>query len=75
MGKMTKAPFTGQSERANDLLSLIHTDVYEPLSSPARGGYLYFITFIDDFSRYSYVYLMKHKFESFEMIKILKNEV
>ena len=75
MGKMTKAPFTGQSERANDLLSLIHTDVCGPLSSLARGGYLYFITFTDDFSRYGYVYLMRHKSESFEKFKIFKNEV
>ena len=75
MGKMTKAPFTGQSERANDLLSLIHTDVCGPLSSPARGGYLYFITFTDDFSRYGYIYLMRHKSESFEKFKIFKNEV
>ena len=75
MGKMTKAPFTGQSERANDLLSLIHTDVCGPLSSPARGGYLYFITFTDDFSKYGYVYLMRHKSESFEKFKIFKNEV
>ena len=46
-----------------------------PLSSTARGGYQYFITFTYDFSRYGYVYLMKHKSESFEMFKILKNKV
>ena len=75
MGNMTKTPFTGHSERANDLLSLIHSDVCGLLSSNARGGFLYFITFTDDFSRYGYVYLMKHKSESFEMFKIFKNEV
>ena len=75
MGKMTKTPFTGHSERANDLLSLIYSDVCGPLSSNARGGFQYFITFTDDFSRYGYVYLMKHKSESFEMFKIFKNEV
>ena len=72
---MTKTPFTRHSERINDLLGLIHSDVCGPLSSTARGGYQYFITFIDDFSRYGYVYLMKHKSESFEMFKIFKNEV
>ena len=72
---MNKTPFTGHSERVNDLLGLIHSDVYGPLSSTARGGYQYFITFTDDFSRYDYVYLMKHKFKSFEMFKIFKNEV
>ena len=72
---MTKTPFTGQSERANELSGLIHSDVCGPLSSTARGGFQYFITFTDDFSRYGYVYLIKHKYESFEMFKIFKNKV
>ena len=72
---MTKTPFTGHSEKANDLLGLIHSDVCRPLNSNARGGFQYFITFTDDFSRYGNVYLMKHKSESFEMFKIFKNEV
>ncbi|KAK2421692.1 secreted RxLR effector protein [Trifolium repens] len=75
IGKMTKAPFKGKGERANDLLALIHTDVCGPLNIPARGGFTYFITFTDDFSRYGYVYLMKHKSESFEKFKEFKNEV
>ena len=75
LGKMTKDPFTGHSERANELLDLIHTDVCGPLRSDARGGYKYFITFTDDFSRYVYVYLMRHKSESFEMFKSFQNEV
>ena len=41
----------------------------------ARGGYQYFITFTDDFSRYGYIYLMRHKSESFEKFKLFKNEV
>ena len=75
LGKMTKKPFTKQCERSNDLLALIHSDVCGPLSIPARGGYQYFITFTDDYSRYGYVYLLKHKSESFEKFKIFKNEV
>ena len=75
LGKMTKDPFTGHSERVTDLLGLIHTDVCGPLSIAARGGYQYFITFTDDFSRYGYVFLMRHKSESFEMFKVFQNEV
>ena len=75
LGKMAKAPFTKLGERTNELLALIHTDMCGPISSPARGGYQYFITFTDDFNRYGYVYLMKHKSESFEKFKIFKNEV
>ena len=75
LGKMTKAPFTRHSERASDLLGLIHTDVCGPISSISRGGYQYFITFTDEFSRYGYIYLMRHKSESFEKFKLFKNEV
>ena len=72
---MTKAPFAGHSEKASDLLGLIHTDVCGPISSIARGGYQYFITFTNDFTRYGYIYLMRHKSESFEKFKLFKNEV
>ena len=74
-GKMTKSPFNKKGERASDLLVLIHTDVYGPLSTSARGGYRYFITFMDDFSRYGYVYLMRYKSETFEKFKKFENEV
>ena len=60
---------------ADVLLSLIHSDVCGPLSSTTRGGYQCFITFTDNFSRYGYVYLIKHKSKSFKMFKIFKNEV
>ena len=40
LGKMTKAPFTGHSERVDHLLGLMHSDVYGPISSIVRGGYL-----------------------------------
>ena len=56
-------------------MGLVYFDVCGPMSSSARGGYFYFITFTDDLSRYGYVYLMKHKSESFEMFKLFRNEV
>ena len=52
---MTKKPFSKIGERANELLELIHSDVCGPLSVQARGAYIYFVTFIDDFSRYGYI--------------------
>ena len=39
LGKITKTPFTEYSERANDLLGLIHSDVCGPLSTTTRGGF------------------------------------
>ncbi|KAK8500241.1 hypothetical protein V6N12_041483 [Hibiscus sabdariffa] len=72
---MTKAPFSGKGERASDLLGLIHSDVCGPMNTQARGGFKYFITFTDDFSRYGYIYLMRHKSEALENFKKFKNEV
>ncbi|GKD86254.1 retrotransposon protein, putative, ty1-copia subclass [Tanacetum coccineum] len=59
-GKIMRKPFPHQMERAKDLLGLIHTDVCGPFRTMSREGVSYFITFTDDFSRYGYVYLMKH---------------
>ena len=55
-------------------LELVHTDVCGPMSVQARGGYEYFITFIDDYSRYGYVYLMRHKSEAFDKFREYKAE-
>ncbi|KAK4394179.1 hypothetical protein Sango_1888700 [Sesamum angolense] len=46
-----------------------------PLNTPARGGFSYFITFIDDHSRYDYVYLMRYKFEGYGRFKEYRLEV
>ena len=40
-----------------------------------RGGSRYLITFIDDCSRFTYVYLLKNKDEAFDVFKVYKAEV
>ena len=62
-------------ERATDLLEIIHTDICDPMNVEARGGYRYFLTFTDDLRRYGYIYLMKHKSETFEKFKEFQSEV
>ncbi|GJT98882.1 retrotransposon protein, putative, ty1-copia subclass [Tanacetum coccineum] len=73
--KMARKPFPHQVERAQDLLGLIHTDVYGPFRTVSIEGARYFITFTDDFSCYGFIYLMKHKHEVFETFKVIQNEV
>ena len=72
---MTKRPFNAKSRRAQELLELVHTNVCGTMSAQAKGGYEYFITFTDDYSRYGYVYLMKWKSEAFEKFKVFRAEV
>jgi hypothetical protein len=45
------------------------------MSVEAHGGYRYVLMFTDDLSRYDYVYLMKHKSETFEKFKEFQSEV
>ena len=51
--------------RVDRKLQLAHSDVYSPMQSPSFGNYLYFVTFIDDFSRHAWVYVLKANFEVF----------
>ena len=71
LGKMTKLLFSRKGKRASGLLNLMYYDVCGPISTQAIEGFIYFITVIDDHSRYGYLYLMKYKFEVFERFKEL----
>ena len=62
-------------ERATNLLEIIHTDVCGSMSVEARSGYCYVLILTNDLSKYGYVYLMKHKSETFEKFKEFQNEV
>ena len=73
--RLIKTPFSGTMERATELLEIIHTDVCGPMNIEARDGYHYFLTFTYDLSRYGYIYLRKHKSETFEKFKEFQSEV
>ena len=49
-GKMTKKPFGSKRKRVEEVLELVHSDVCGPMNIKARGGYEYYVTFIDDYS-------------------------
>ena len=42
-GKMTKRPCNAKGNKANDLLELVHSNVYFPMSTQAKGGYVYLL--------------------------------
>nr|KYP58132.1 Retrovirus-related Pol polyprotein from transposon TNT 1-94 [Cajanus cajan] len=57
------------------LFELIHNDICDNNGVITCGGNKYFITFIDDFSKYCYVYLIIHKSKLFDKFKVYKAEV
>ena len=61
------------SSRRSGLLELIHSDLHGPLPVQTRiGAYHYWITFIDDASRYWTVAPLKHKSDAFAAFKVFK---
>src|SRR6218665_3996636 len=67
---MTRKPFPKKSEsKTDEILDMIHTDVCGPMQTTTPGGKRYFMTMIDDSSRYTEVYLLGQKSEVPEKIK------
>ena len=71
-GRQTREPFPSSEHRGRHLLELVHSDVCGPINPKSLGGHRYYLTFVDDFSRKSWVYLMKEKKEVFKFFKIWK---
>ncbi|XP_074306409.1 uncharacterized protein LOC141641653 [Silene latifolia] len=61
------------AKRSFSLLEIIHTDICCPDMN--ANDPKYFITFIDDYSRYMYLYLFRSKDETFDAFKLFKAEV
>ena len=69
-GKNHKTPFPDKMiDNKYGLLDLIHTDVCGPLNPNSLGGGVYFVTFIDNYSRYCWLYIIKNKSDIFEKFK------
>jgi transposase InsO family protein len=71
-GKQTNKSKKG-AKRSSDILEIIHTDICSP--DMDSYGQKYFITFIDDYSRYMYLYMLHNKNEALDAFKTFKAEV
>ena len=61
LGKYTKTAFPSSDSRSAGVLDLIHFDLCGPMSSVSLRGYEYYVTFIDDHSRKTWIYFLKSK--------------
>ena len=73
-GKACRKPF-GMTKRAAQPIKLVHSDICGPMNKKARHGASYFLTLIDDYSRYGYVYLLSHRHEALDCFKRFMVEV
>lgn len=63
MGKQARTKFNKEGSRASGLLEVVHSDICGPMQETSLGKGRYFITFIDDFSRRIFVYILSTKSE------------
>lgn len=73
-GKQTKHTKKGAT-RSGGLLEIVHTDIRGPFDSPSFGREKYFITFIDNFSCYYYIYLLHEKSQAMDALEVYIIEV
>ncbi|GAU25658.1 hypothetical protein TSUD_265850 [Trifolium subterraneum] len=61
--------------KSSQKLQLIHSDVCGPLEFQSMGGNYYFLTFIDEFTRHVWIYMIEKKSEVFTKFKKFKLQV
>ena len=75
LGKKTNAPFPRSSYVAKNPLEYVHSDLWGPAQVSTPGGKRYFMSFIDHFSRKTWIYLLRTKDEAFMTFKNWKHAV
>jgi len=71
-GKKTRGPLPSSKNKTNEILNLIHSDVCGLMPIYSVGGHPYYITFINDFSRKTWIYYLKNKDEAYQTFKEFK---
>jgi hypothetical protein len=71
-GKQNWVRLPSGPTRAEEILQLVHSDVFGPVSVPSLGKSMYYVSFIDEFSRNTWIYFLRNKFEVFDRFKDFK---
>ena len=68
-GKHNRVIFASSATRAKGILELIHSDVFGLVYVPSLRKYMYYVSFIDYFSRKTWIYFLQKKSEVFAKFK------
>jgi hypothetical protein len=69
LGNFTKASFPSSDARSVGILDLVHMDVCWPMPRKCLSGCEYYLTFIDDYSRKTWIYFLKTKSKVFKRFR------
>ena len=76
MGKNHREPFASRHEsRVSSPFHLVHSDIWGAINTPSLLGFRYFVIFVNDYSRVTYLYLMKERSKLYSSFKSFYMEI
>ena len=78
LAKSHRLPFSSNTTRSNVVLGLVHCDIWGPVPVKSNLGFNYYVLFIDDYSRFTWLYPLKLKSDFFDIFlqfqKLVENQ-
>ncbi|KAJ0868825.1 putative RNA-directed DNA polymerase [Helianthus annuus] len=75
LAKSHRQTYKLNNTRVDSPFSLIHSDVWGPAEITGGQNFRYFVLFIDDCTRMTWIYFLKHKYEVFDKFTIFYNMI
>lgn len=75
LGKIHNLSFPSSENDCKTPLQIVHTDLWGPASTPSINGYRYYIHFIDDYSKFTWIYMLTNKSKAFQTFCNFKSQV
>ena len=72
MGKMIQLPFSSSNSCIKFPLEIVHSDVWGPALINSINGHHYYVIFVDDFSRFTWFFPLKHKSQVLAFFQLQK---
>ena len=73
--KKLRLSFPQSSSCSSHCFELLNVEIWDPFSTPSKNGSRFFLTIVDDYSRCTWIYLMKQKSETFHMLVHFFNQI
>ena len=67
LGKQLQLPYRSSKSRSSSLFALVHSYVWGPAPFVSKDDHRYYVIFVDDFSHYTWVYMMRSRADFFHI--------
>lgn len=68
LAKQKRLSFQNNNHLSARVFDLIHCDIWGPYQSYTHAGQRFFLTIVDDYSRFTWVFMMRHKYDALILI-------